>query len=383
MFDKDLVSVASTIQVPEYTKLLGPGHPLFDALIEWSIGRSRDSFTRGVTLIDPNIAKPQRVWLVRTCIEDGRRREKRRLAHEQLSVVAADHLGLRSTSPANLLTDIPADAVMEKPAAPQHSAEEVQMWAYEHLTEKQLEVVKEQRQFECDLRRQYLETTFTDLILDLQEQLNEWQQAQLFGADDPEERQKLERRIEQLKERKAQRIAELDLMLHLRTNLPEIITSALECPSPVAVLEPDEASLQRGVPMRRDDEVEQIAMDVAMRYERARGWTPYDVSQEGEHYDVRSESPTAEKRYIEVKGRARSGAIVLTGPEMNKLRQLGDRAFLYIVTHCKGERPRLRIIQNPMAQLTPQMLYRQVQYLVSENDWQQRGEEVHDVPTSD
>jgi hypothetical protein len=128
--------------------------------------------------------------------------------------------------------------------------------------------------------------------------------------------------------------------------------------------------------MRRDDEVERIAMGVTMHYERSRGWTPYDVSKDGEHYDIRSESPTGEKRFIEVKGRAQSGAIILTGPEVDKLRQLGDRTFLYIVTDCKGERPRLRIIQNPMARLTPEALYRQVQFWVDEKDWQAAGEAV-------
>ena len=131
--------------------------------------------------------------------------------------------------------------------------------------------------------------------------------------------------------------------------------------------------------MRRDDEVEQIAMDIAMRYERARGWNPTDVSQDGEHYDVRSEGPQGAKRFIEVKGRAQTGGVVLTAPEVDKLRQLGDRAFLYIVTFCRGERPRLRIIQDPMSSLHPAMLYRQVQYFVDEADWKQQGEEL-DVP---
>ena len=144
--------------------------------------------------------------------------------------------------------------------------------------------------------------------------------------------------------------------------------------------------------MRRDDEVEAIAMDVAMRYERSRGWTPTDVSQDGEHYDIRSEGPNGEKRYIEVKGRAQSGAIVLTGPEVDKLRQLGERAWLYVVTCCKpglspsaplgmnsvegGEQPKLRIIQDPISKLAPEMLYRQVQFLVEESDWGGHGEEV-------
>lgn len=128
--------------------------------------------------------------------------------------------------------------------------------------------------------------------------------------------------------------------------------------------------------MRRDDEVEAIAMDVTMRYERTRGWLPVDVSKDGEHYDIRSESPTGEKRFIEVKDRSPSGAIVLTGPELDKLRQLGDRAWLYIVTFCKSEKPRLRIIQDPISKLTPEMLYQQVQFIVEESDWANRGEEV-------
>jgi hypothetical protein len=124
---------------------------------------------------------------------------------------------------------------------------------------------------------------------------------------------------------------------------------------------------------------EAIAMDVAMRYERSRGWTPTDVSWDGEHYDVRSEGPGGEKRFIEVKGRAQSGAIVLTGPEVDKLRQLGERAWLYIVTFCKGERPRLRIIQDPISRLNPEMLYRQIQFVVEQDEWVRQGEEVVSV----
>jgi superfamily II DNA or RNA helicase len=376
VFDKELVSVASRVRVPEHTKLLGPGHPLFNALTEWAIRRAREAFAKGVILVDPNIVRPQRIWLVRSSIEDGRREEKKRLAHQKLAVVMADHLGLRAISPANLLNYTAPDSTAKLPDLPVHTIDEIQMWAYESLTEKQLKEVWEHRQNECDLRREYLETTFTELIVDLTEKLGDLQQAQLFGDDDPEEYQKLERRIQQLKERKSQRLAELDLMLRLSANLPDLITSAIVIPAPAAVMEQEMLSPKRGVPMQRDEEVERIAMEVAMRYERSRNWTPQDVSKDGEHYDIRSESPTGEKRFIEVKGRAQSGAIVLTAPEVDKLRQLGERAFLYIVTHCKNERPHLRIIQNPMAQLTPEMFYRQVQYLVDEKDWQRKGEEV-------
>jgi hypothetical protein len=202
------------------------------------------------------------------------------------------------------------------------------------------------------------------------------QQASLFGGDNAEERERLQKRIEELKVRKVERLRELDLMMNLTANLPDVLTQAVVVPAPVVTVEAEETTPSKGVPMRRDAEVEAIAMDVVMRYERSRGWTPIDVSQDGEHYDIRSESPTGEKRFIEVKGRAQSGAIVLTGPELDKLRQLGDRAWLYVVTFCKGERPRLRIIQDPIPKLNPEMLYRQVQFFVEEADWTGQGEEV-------
>jgi hypothetical protein len=330
-------------------------------------------------------------------------------------VIVQDHLGLRSTSPSYLLnclapegierlSDREIERLKEELAQPSNHSidqslnESIQAWAYEEITEKQLADVKELRAEECDLRRQYLNAAFTDLILELQEELNDLQQAQLFGEDNIEEQERLRRRIDDLKRRKEERLQELELMMKLSANLPDLLTEAVIAPVPlpaeasaqagVATLEPEDGRSSKGVPMRRDDEVEAIAMDVAMRYERSRGWTPTDVSKDGEHYDVRSEGPDGEKRFIEVKGRAQSGAIVLTGPEVDKLRQLGERAWLYVVTFCKGDlptatqsaaqagRPKLRIIQDPISKLTPEMLYRQVQFLVEENDWGRQGEEI-------
>jgi len=42
-------------------------------------------------------------------------------------------------------------------------------------------------------------------------------------------------------------------------------------------------------------------------------------------------------------------------------------------------RPRLRVIQDPMSKLNPEMLYRQIQYLVEEGDWGAHGQEVTPV----
>jgi len=375
VFDKQLLSVASRTRIPDRTKLLGPGHPIFDTLIEWAIRQSRQAFARGTVLVDPSLATPQRMWLVHSTVQDGRLESRKRLAHERLAVVALDRMGIRATSPGYLLDCVQPTEKAQLPDTPDRQVEELQAWAYEHITEKQLHHVSAARFEECELRRSYLNTAFTDLILGLQGELNDLQQDSLFGDENPTERERLEKRIDSLKARKIDRMKELDLMLNLTANVPDVLTQAIVIPPPVAVVAGGAAPM-RGVPMSRDEEVEAIAMAVADRYERSRGWQPFDVSQDGEHYDIRSESPTGEKRFIEVKGRAQSGGIVLTLPELDKLRQLGSRAWLYIATFCKGDRPRLRIIQDPLSRLHPEMLYRNVQFFVEESDWSEQGTEA-------
>ena len=211
-------------------------------------------------------------------------------------------MGLRTTSPSYLLNCLSPEEDMVLPDIPERSTEEIQAWAYEGITEKQLKRVQAVRTKECELRREYLNTAFTDLILELQGELNDFQQASLFGENNTEERGRLQRRIEELKSRKTERLKELDLMERLTGNLPDLLTQALVIPPPVAVTETDEVLPGKGMPMRRDDEVEAIAINIAMRYGRSRGWSPYDVSSDGEHYDVRSESPTGENGLLKSRG---------------------------------------------------------------------------------
>jgi len=384
VFDKRLVSITSRERVPEGTQLLGPSHPLFEVVTEWTLRRAHDAFARGTILIDPNIAAPQRYWLTRSNIIDGRVDAKKRLAHQQMTLVVADAMGLRHTSSAYLLNcvapdDIPnPDVSPTRLYAPTHAHADIQAWTFDNLTEPQFTLVQKERQAEVDLRREYLNTSFQDLILDLQDKLNDLNELELIGEDVGKKAQELEQRIAQLKARKTLRLEELEQMLRLDADMPEIVTSALAIPAPVAVVEAD--SPQRGAAMRRDDEVEQIAMDVVMRYERARGWTPHDVSKDGVHYDIRSQAAHTRGedyiRYIEVKGRALTGDIVLTAPEVDKLRQLGERAFLYVVTYCKSNAPRLRIIQDPIPQLERENLFRAVQYLVDKENWEAKGMEI-------
>lgn len=70
--------------------------------------------------------------------------------------------------------------------------------------------------------------------------------------------------------------------------------------------------------MRRSDAVEKAAMDRAVAFEEGCGWTVQDVSDKGRGYDLLSQGPEREIRYIEVKGRAGAGSVELTANEWLK-----------------------------------------------------------------
>lgn len=76
--------------------------------------------------------------------------------------------------------------------------------------------------------------------------------------------------------------------------------------------------------MRRDEEIEAVGMRVSMQYERDHG------------FDV---------RYIEVKARARSGAVRISANEWKKARHFGEKFWLYGVTEAGME---IHRIQHPV-----------------------------------
>ncbi len=77
-------------------------------------------------------------------------------------------------------------------------------------------------------------------------------------------------------------------MLKLTANLPTVNTQAIVIPALVATVEAERPAPSKGIPIQRDDEFEAIAMDIAMRYERSLRWTPFNVSKDNEHYDIRA-----------------------------------------------------------------------------------------------
>jgi len=372
VFDKGLVSVASPVKIPEDTKLIGPGHPLFECLIEYIQTQARESFAKGVKLINPNLSEEQDIWLIRSTVKDRRSDEKSRVAHQRLDIAVSDNSGIRTTSAAYLIDCFPGTQELTSANQNHISKEEITVWAYEYITEKQIAKVRTSRELECDIRREYLQGAFTDLISERICEIGDLDQLSLCGENVSKERELLENHIEQLKKRRSLRFEELRLMTELDAELPEVLTSAKIFPLPdkieIGIIADDVRDA-----FHRDTDVERIALQKSMEYEKEQDAIVSDVSKENVGYDVRSERNTGEIRYIEVKGRAQSGAVILTENEVNRLRQLGDKAWLYVVTHCKTESPKLYQVQNPIDVLETKEILKQIQYVVKEESWKKHA----------
>ena len=110
---------------------------------------------------------------------------------------------------------------------------------------------------------------------------------------------------------------------------------------------------------RYDARVEEIALRIAVAWERDRGGEVRDVSRpelarlaglpDWPGFDLLSRHGDGEARCIEVKGRAGDGGIQLEANEWKQACHLGARYWLYVVLDCATPAPRLLRVQDPFA----------------------------------
>ena len=350
---------------------INPGNPLFDALVNTVCDSFRDDAMRGTILVSPDDTKPFFAFFVRNQIIDNRTTEQgeQHIAGEQLALVCQGSEGsFWQTSPAKLI-DLcpPVDFAKEVTPPEACSCDEVLEWTFEHITEPLLQQTTEQVTEDVTRRREYLQSAFIKVIMDLQNEINELQSKAFFAEEDEHTQQKLaikEARLADLKRRKQERLSELDADLQLSPKEPAVMGCAYVVPL-------SQVEYNNTFGMSRDDEVEATAMQVAMEYEMQQGRMPEDVSKDNLGYDLRSTDATGMKRYIEVKGRAATDGVMLSENEWNRLAQLGTRAWLYIVINCKSS-PTLNIINNPANRLQFEQRTKGIQYYLPLEEWQQK-----------
>jgi hypothetical protein len=345
---------------------INPGNPMFDGLINVIRNTCREEMLKGTVLISPDDKEPYLAFFVKSQILDNRPNKRDdSVADERLLLVQQfGDDNFVCTSPAKFI-DLHPPLEFAKPLEPIAVVEDnkVIQWSFSEITEKQLEETIQHVSEDAARRKEYLESAFTQVIMDLSLEIQELQHKLMIGDNRVEEKiQKKQARISELSAKKQSRMENLELMTQLSPKAPEVLGCAYVIPL-------TQVEYKGHYGMSRDDEAEAIAMETAMEYETKSGWKPEDVSANNEGYDIKSISPEELKRYIEVKGRSGDdGSIMVTENEMNRLGQLGDSSWLYIVLKCKSE-PELFRIQNPSQKLKFEMKTKGVQYFLAMEEW--------------
>ena len=168
------------------------------------------------------------------------------------------------------------------------------------------------------------------------------------------ERVKVQQRS--LDAKRARRLADLESVPdRILADPIQFLAHALAVPSP----KPHAAK-------RSDAEVETIAFQAVRDFEARAGADVRDVStperaqREGlgdwPGFDLLSYRPHARPRAIEVKGRAGTGEILISGNEWASACNNGDEYWLYVVMDCATAHPRVLTIQNPFQKFTDRTL---------------------------
>lgn len=365
-FDKDIFLDYQNYNDLGKVHYINPGNPVFDSLVKVIRNRFREDMLKGTILISPDDKDDYFAFFVKSQIVDNRESKKDdSIADERLMMVYKSADGdFHLTSPAKFL-DLHPPAAFTKPITPPSiiNNDEVVQWSFLNVTQKQYEITKTHVEKDAADRKHYLESAFTQVILDLQMQIQDLQGKVLYGDNKVQEKIiKKQERITELILKKQLRLESLERMVQLSPKAPEVLGCAYVVPL-------SQLEYHGHYGMSRDDEAEAIAMKVAMDFETSSGWKPTDVSANNEGYDIRSLSPEELKRYIEVKGRSGSdGNVMLSENEMNRLAQLGDSAWLYIVINCKSI-PELYRIQNPAKTLMFELKSKGVQYFLTMMEW--------------
>lgn len=352
---------------------INPGNALFDCLIDTVRDSFRDEMLKGTVLVSPEDKHPYFAFFVKNQIQDNRPTQsgEPNISNELLTLICQNEDGaFHQTSPAKLLDLCPPVEFAKEIVPPEPANEnDVVEWAYANQTEPLLEATEKMVKEDTESQREYLQTAFQQIILDIQVEINELQNKILF-SDDEKVQQKLimkEARYNALKIRKKERLAQLDNMVELFPVEPEVLGCAY-------VLPLNQVEYRQTFGMSRDDEVEAIAMQVAIDYETEQGRKTSDVSKDNIGYDVKSIDTQGNKRYIEVKGRAGTDGVMLSENEMNRLAQLGSKAWLYIVTECRSESPVLNIVNDPARKLVFEQKTKGVQFYLPLDEWQSKKE---------
>lgn len=325
-----------------------PGHPLFEAVREDILEQVRGELQRGAVFYDIHAKEPYRLDAFSAAIRDGRGN----CLHRRLFVVLTASRGALTIKQPTVFLEL-ALAPKGTPAPEGEGLPDratVERFLHEHtLVPFQQEIALE-RMRETETIRQHVQISLNAIIDRVQCQFAELFTQKEAGSTEAgiEGRLKqFEDRLDDLNSRLERRIAELERERECAISDLEHLGTAWVLPHP-------ERASPSIAPMVRDEEIERIAVQAVIEYERARGWEVESVESENRGFDLISRKPHPEDaqtaidvRFIEVKGRAGVGEVALSANEYKTAERLKEDFWLYVIFNCASTLE-IHIIRDPV-----------------------------------
>jgi superfamily II DNA or RNA helicase len=356
VFDKEILK-----KLPTYDWVT-PGHPLFEVVREDLLENVRPEMDKGAVFFDIHRSLPARLTVYSAAIRDG----LGHVLHRRLFIVQEEIEGTLTVRQPTLLLDLmPAPTGTHVPSESGKDQNSLEHFLVQTALEPFLAEVATQREKETQTVAHHLEISLNELIHRQNLRLAELVDQQQSGDSSPllaANTKQAEDRLDELNGRLEGRQRELQKERNCTISDIQRHGSAWVLPHPERAT-PNVAALVR------DDEIEGIAVDAVIAFERARGWEVESVEKDNRGFDLISRRPhpedpktAIEVRFIEVKGRSFVGEVALTTNEYRTAQRLKKDYWLYVVFNCAGT-PGINVVQDP-AQLDWQPIVKIEHYQV-------------------
>lgn len=299
------------------TELLGPGHPLFESVLQAASASSVDSVTRGAVFFDVDAEGPELLWFFRGVVGDGTGHvlSQRLFAvrefgspssatFEPAHPIRLHDLRPRTDGPPPSLTDFD----VRKHAATR--------FCLEALVPRFVEEVASGRLKELALKERYLERSFRVVISRHSDRLLDLESKSSAGQDMTLALGREQRLMDEAKRRQQERLAEIRLEQQLVPRAPEFlgVVTVLPAPAKLGQAKADERVLEQ-----------------VRAYEALRGRVVEDVRREGLGFDaIASDVEGQAVDFLVARALDGDGKVWLKFTEWTQLQHLNSHATLYV-----------------------------------------------------
>jgi superfamily II DNA or RNA helicase len=338
VFDKALLTDDPTLE------WVTPGHPLFEVIREYTLELAIESLQRGAVFYDLHRNDAGVLDIFEASIQDG----LGNVLHQRLYVVQSDVEGTLTVRQPTLFLDIqpaPENTVVP-PVDGLPTLPVIENFLIEQELQRLLDEIGSERRRQTEIVHRHMQISLETIIMRVQMQYNDLTMQPTSDIGIEGRIKMLEDRLYELNNRLDKRTLEIERERECSIGNLRHVGRAWVLPHP----ERDKPSV---APMVRDDEIERIAVEAVKAFEEARGWEVESVENEDRGFDLisRRYNPedrhtVAEVRFIEVKGRAGIGEVILSSNEYKTAVRLKRDYWLYVVYNCAAL-PDLRTINDP------------------------------------